>query len=68
MTHKHTFLKHLRTTTFLIFWKLNLFYAYGQTDASKQSKGVGSQGISNLGLIEEIDFNSETKSSSESTS
>lgn len=68
MTHKHTFLKHLQTTTFLIFWKLNLFYAYGQTDASKQSKGVGSQGISNLGLIEEIDFNSETKSSSESTS
>jgi Flp pilus assembly secretin CpaC len=68
MNHKNLFLNILQKGFILAFCNLSLLTLLGEEEKNTPNKSVISHGFSNLGLIEEINFNAETKSSSESIS
>ncbi|MDA8990493.1 hypothetical protein N9H45_03050 [Opitutales bacterium] len=68
MNHKNLLFNILHKGLLVALWKFSLLVVSGEVILENYPKSKTSNGFSNLGLIEEIDFNAGTKSSSESTS
>ena len=68
MNHKNLLFNILHKGLLVALWKFSLLVVSGEVILGNYPKSKTSNGFSNLGLIEEIDFNAGTKSSSESTS
>lgn len=68
MNHKNLLFNILNKGLLVALWKFSLLVVSGEVILENYPKSKTSNGFSNLGLIEEIDFNAGTKSSSESTS